>query len=581
MVKDSWEKQRDALGKLSRGFVEEASGGLLREALDHLITAAGLMAGAAFTVNETGSTRTLELAAERGLGGEASVDAPGSESIRRALVEVGMRAVSTRRTSPVPDLTAVPGLDTDSLLALASREFRSAVAVPVKHQRQVLSVLVLVGRNVPDTATLLVLEIGGNIVALATERDRRAEREQVSRGDLAEVAPMVSLGLVTATVAHELRAPLHALGVQIEEEHRVLERLEAAHELAGPARSELLELLGDMKTAAEQIDTLVSQLGELSRRGAPPERFELRGIAQEALALARLELSRRGIRMVEDYAPACVTHGSRAALLQVAVNLVFHAADACTASGRTDPTITLRTRDEVTRVVLSVEDTGPGVPHGEIESIFDPFTSGKRKSSYAGLSLKICSDVVTSHHGHIEVVNVEDGGASFRVLLPRVVEPERSAKVLSDAPTGKPPAQIRKVLVVDDDELFARTMRRGLKPHDVRIAASASEAEIALLDAAYAPHLVVCDIGLPGFGGDTLHARVKAKRPDIAARFVFVTGGACSKSEADYVRSSGCPTLLKPIDTKELLEALGVPTLPVSVVPADLVTLQSDPPDSH
>jgi signal transduction histidine kinase/ActR/RegA family two-component response regulator len=581
MAKDSWEKQRDALGKLSRVFVEEARGGLLREALDHLIAAAGLTAGAAFTVNETAGVRTLELAAERGLGAAASVDAPGPESIRRALVEIGMRAVSTRRTAPVTDVTAVSGLDAESLLALASREFHTAVAIPVKHQRQVLSVLVLVGKIVPDTPTLSVLETGGNIVALATERDRRTEREQVSRGDLAQVAPMVSLGLVTATVVHELRAPLHALVVQIEEEHRLLERLESSHDLAGSARSELVELLSDMRVAAAQIDALVSQLGELSRRGAPPEQLDLRAIAQEALALARLELTRRTIRVVEDYAPGCVTHGSRAGLLQVAVNLVFHAADACTASGRTDPTITIRTRDEVARVVLSVEDTGPGVPSGEIQDIFDPFTSGKRKSSYAGLSLKICSDVVTSHHGHIEVVNLEGGGAAFRVLLPRVVEAERSAKPPSTSPSGKPPAQIRKVLVVDDDDLFSRTMKRGLKPHDVRIAASASEAEIALLDAAYSPHLVVCDIGLPGFGGDALHARVRAKRPEIAARFVFVTGGACSKTEADYVRSSGCPTLLKPIDTKELLEALAAPTLPVSVVPADLATLRSDPPRSE
>ncbi|HVJ19067.1 MAG TPA: response regulator, partial [Polyangiaceae bacterium] len=114
-----------------------------------------------------------------------------------------------------------------------------------------------------------------------------------------------------------------------------------------------------------------------------------------------------------------------------------------------------------------------------------------------------------------------------------------------------------RVFVVDDDPLFSRALRRGLKPHDVRTAASASEAEMALLDPSYEPDLVVCDVFLPGANGDVLHQRVKARRPEVAARFVFVTGAALGGGEADYLKSSGCPSLLKPIEVHSLRAFLG------------------------
>jgi len=72
-----------------------------------------------------------------------------------------------------------------------------------------------------------------------------------------------------------------------------------------------------------------------------------------------------------------------------------------------------------------------------------------------------------------------------------------------------------------------------------------------------------------------LHTRVKARRPEIAERFVFVTGGACSKQEADYLRSSGCPTLLKPLKIEDVLAALAEPHPPDSVAPEAVATLRS------
>ncbi len=78
----------------------------------------------------------------------------------------------------------------------------------------------------------------------------------------------------------------------------------------------------------------------------------------------------------------------------------------------------------------------------------------------------------------------------------------------------------------------------------------------------------MCDVFLPGVNGNTLHARVTERRPRVAARFVFVTGGALGASEADYLRTCGCPTLWKPVDLDDLLahiERVSPDSVPPSV----------------
>jgi ActR/RegA family two-component response regulator len=350
--------------------------------------------------------------------------------------------------------------------------------------------------------------------------------------------------------------------------------------------SELRELIEDMKIANEHIGTLVSRLASLSRHDAAPDRLDLARVARDALAIAKPELKRRGITVKEDFMSKCWVSGRRDNLVQVVLNLIFNAADACETSSRDDPTVTVRTFLDGARVVLTVDDTGPGIPQTEMHDIFQAFLSTKQRRSGTGFGLRICSDVVTAHHGHIEVVNLASGGASLRVLLPRLVGPESSSgsrqSVREPVPHSDPvpsaPVETRQVLLVDDDELFTRTMKRALKPHDVRTAGTASEAEMMLLDPAYMPQLVICDLGLPGLGGDVLHSRIKAKRPEIAEIFVFVTGGGCTKAEADYLRDSGCPTLLKPVNVDQILSALATPHPRISVEPEGLLTLQSDHP---
>ncbi|HEY2410147.1 MAG TPA: ATP-binding protein, partial [Polyangiaceae bacterium] len=419
------------------------------------------------------------------------------------------------------------------------------------------------------------------------ERDREEAAAKPSDEDPMQAARMASLGLLTASVAHELRGPAGALLLQQEQLSTLIEQLRDHDELrhidpsAERALSELSEVSIDIRAAVARIRGTVEQLSLVSRRETAPECLDLAAVTRESMILAIPHLRRKGVALTQHFDSDCFTIGRRDTLGQVILNLVFNAADAC--AGSAHPEIWVKVLCGEEQVTLLVEDNGPGVPAASIKHIFKPFFTTKKRGQGTGLGLKICSDVVTSHGGHIEVHERVGGGASFRVLLTRaqtdsglmpLAQPEEARPRVSEA-------RLYRLLVVDDDPIFSRTIRRALKPHDVRSAAAASEAEVLLLDRSYEPDLVLCDVFLPGQNGDALHARVRSERPAIAARFVFVTGGALGRAEAEYIKRSGCPSLLKPVEASTVLELLDGSRLADSSPPKSVRTLNAPSPSSR
>ena len=538
---------------MSERLAGESSGGLLGDSLDALLDSLRARAAAAFTLDPG-----LESIAERGLGDRGG---PELVVLRRALATIAQRALSTRRSVVLGDLGRDrEGIDdAGEILALGAR---TALAVPVLHRRVAHGVFVLLFDDISrvDEEAQRFCDTISNMVALALDRAHSRETPLPSNDELAEASRMASLGLLTASVAHELRGPAGAMILQQEELGRLVEQVSELADDADPdmtgAIRELAEVSTDIQTAVGRIRDTVEQLSLVSRRETSPECVDLVTVVRESLAMATPHLERRGITLTPQLEGPVYTVGRRDSLGQVVLNLVFNAADACEGSAHPEVWVRVMARGE--QLVLVVDDNGPGIPPGAIQHIFRPFYTTKQRGQGTGLGLKICSDVVASHGGHIEVHDRAGGGASFRVLLTRVQEdsgliplvPVRAAKhrMLEARP--------RQVFLVDDDPVFARSMRRALKPHVVRTAGAASEAEVQLLDPSYTPDLVLCDVFLPGRNGDTLHARIASRRPELASRFVFVTGGALGRAEAEYLKNCACPTLFKPVELKTLQDLL-------------------------
>ena len=532
-----------ALARLSHVLAEPPTGRTYAEALAIIIEALQALAGAIVR-----SEQDLVVVAEQGVDGE-----PLGGGAAEAITWVAAEALNRRvpylvanileASPPLPCAATLDGLGAHSLLV-----------TPMQIERAPLGALVVLGESADtlDMDALAFMETASNALVLAIHRDLGAEAERARREELEEANRMASLGLLTASVAHELRGPVGALVLQLEEQHRLLEQASASTppSIQRPSLvGELSELTADIETALTRIRGTIEQLSRLSRRDSEPEELDLAEVVRESLAVARPHLRRRGIHLLEDLFPAPVV-GRRDNLGQVLLNLVFNAADACEQSSRSERKIMVSVAHGNDYVVLQVDDTGPGIPPNAIKTIFTPFFTTKQRGKGTGLGLKICSDVVTAHGGHIEVVNRVGGGASFRVLLPPALGDAATLELEQHLVPTRP--AVHNIMVIDDDPVFSRTVRRGLKEYEVFTAPTASDAEMALAAPDYRPDLVLCDVFLPGLNGHLLHARVKKHDPELAARFVFVTGGALSKEEADYLRASGCPTLFKPLNLDDI-----------------------------
>jgi CheY-like chemotaxis protein len=375
--------------------------------------------------------------------------------------------------------------------------------------------------------------------------------------------------------------------VQTDERRTLLARLavlSGSRSEAGSIAGELTVLASELDLAVARLSGTVARILSLGRQDSTPDVFDLAEPARDAIELCRADFARRGIALEDACSEGAAVRARRDELGQVVMNLLRNAADAVELHAPA-PRIVLRTSVEQNRSVLTVEDNGPGVTRSAAERIFESFYTTKPRGKGTGLGLKICRDVVSAHGGHIEVSATPGSGATFRVFLPRVLSAELKKTAESppapapapDLPPTRPEikrADARKILLVDDDDILARALRRALRPHDVRLASSAEEASMILVDPDYAPDVVLCDLRLPGISGDELHRRCVEKDPALARRFVFVTGGAFSEEQSKYLRDSGCPTLLKPVSVDDVLALLAAD--PESKRGDSIPTLKSD-----
>jgi signal transduction histidine kinase len=399
-----------ALARYARRLVSETSGGVFGDALDVLLDAAGAMAGAAYSA-EAGGTQVAELS--------LPPDPPGSPGqLRPVLREAAHEAIALR--SPVV-ITTASAIEARAN-ALRCAGARALLVVPVLHERRDFGALALLFVAEPDYETVEFAQAVGDVLALSVERHAHLEDERAQRAELEETHRMASLGLLTASVSQELRVPMGALSLQLDEQRRLLEQIElmtGTDPAVCVAVAELNELTHELEAVTSRAHQTVEQLSSLSQRDSEPEALDLCQVVNDALALARPALERRAITLTQELVPNCVTRGRRDDLAQVILNLVFNGAEACTRNRRRQPEVRVSVRPEDDRVVVAVEDSGPGVPDEAVRLIFRPFYTTKRRGIGLGLGLKVCSDVVAAHGGHIEVKNRPSGGAVFRVVLQR------------------------------------------------------------------------------------------------------------------------------------------------------------------
>jgi signal transduction histidine kinase len=242
-------------------------------------------------------------------------------------------------------------------------------------------------------------------------RNRAEQSLRQANLDLARVSRVTTMGELTAAVAHEVKQPIAA---SITNASTCLRWLGGDTPNLEEARAAARRIIEDQTRAAE----IINRIHLLFKKDAlKRELVDVNEVIQETVALLRSEATRYSISIRTGLAPEVPSvTADRVQLQQVLMNLVLNGIDAMKdVSGRRELTINSQ-RGQKGEVVVSVSDTGVGLPPQQIHQLFNAFFSTKPHGT--GMGLRISRSIVESHGGRLWAADGVSDGATFHFTLP-------------------------------------------------------------------------------------------------------------------------------------------------------------------
>jgi CheY-like chemotaxis protein/two-component sensor histidine kinase len=349
-----------------------------------------------------------------------------------------------------------------------------------------------------------------------------------------------------ATLAHELRNPLAPISNAVQ----LMRRAD------GDARE---RLTGIVERQVRQIVRLVDDLMEIARISQGKIELDRRALAladivRDAVEASRPQVERAGHRLdVTLPDTPLVVHGDAVRLTQVLTNLVNNAAKYTDAGGR----IELVAQCEGPTALLRVRDNGRGIPAAQLPRVFDmfaqPHLDNKGEGDGLGIGLAIVRKLVEMHDGTVEAHSAGPGrGSEFVVRLPLL----EGAAPDAAADTACAPLAGHRILVVDDNADAADTLALLLESHGAKARAVYGGAAALAALPAFAPGVVLLDLGMPAMDGFDV-ARALRADGNTDVRIVALTGWG-QRADRERTRAAGFDHhLTKPVDLQALAAWLG------------------------
>jgi signal transduction histidine kinase/CheY-like chemotaxis protein len=382
---------------------------------------------------------------------------------------------------------------------------------------------------------------------LGLVRDITQDHEVEARLRVAE--RLASLGTLAGGVAHEINNPLSYVIANVDYVVDALERLPSEH-IDPIGGQDVVQALQEIREGGRRIGSIVASLKNQARQeDMPASPADVNDAVESALRILDNQLRyKTGVALALGRIPLAIVNPQR--LVQVVVNLLANALDAFPDRSSDQNLVRVGTRvtDDGDAVVLEVTDNGVGMLPDVRNRIFDPFFTTKAPGVGTGLGLYLSHQYVDAVGGTIDVESHPGKGTTFRVRF-LAVEGSRDDEV---EPMTTPLAPSR-ILIVDDEPLVARSLARMLRGHELVLA---SDGEAALWECLSRDFdLILCDVMMPRMDGSAFFAALKEHRPRLAARIVFMTGGAFTTETRAFLDAVPNAWVEKPIVLHRLFDA--------------------------
>jgi two-component system sensor kinase FixL len=229
---------------------------------------------------------------------------------------------------------------------------------------------------------------------------------------LAHADRLVTLGELTAGIAHEINQPLTAIAAYADAGHRLLTS-------GNPSSAdEIRDICKRVAEQARRAGAVVSHLRKLASRGnVVKARCQLKPVIQNVLTLFEYDIRQSHITLktdIERKLPEVFIDDIQ--IQQVLVNLIKNSIDALREAGTPEPEILITAESAEREILVKVTDNGPGVDEELRSRLFEPFFTTKPLG--VGLGLSICCNIALAHGGSLRHETPPDGGCRFTLSLP-------------------------------------------------------------------------------------------------------------------------------------------------------------------
>ncbi len=382
--------------------------------------------------------------------------------------------------------------------------------------------------------------VGTNLDVTERKNAERTIREEAQRKDE-----------FLAMLGHELRNPLNAIrhAVQISgETPKDTEACQWAAKVIDRQSQQLSRMVDDL------LDVGRINRGRIELR---PEALDVAAVLERAIAVVRPLLAQRRHTLTQEIGMPLRVTGDAARLEQVFVNLLNNAAKYTPEGGA----ISVRAHNEDGEAVVTITDSGVGIPPELLPHVFDLFRQADstldRAMGGLGIGLSVVKSLVEMHLGRVTVESAgAHAGTTVTVRLPLLLDLPAAERPPAPPALDDAPPKALRVLVVDDHEDAAQALARLLKRRgcEVRCAYSGPDGVAAARE--FLPEALLLDLGLPGFDGYEV-ARILRADPAFADALVIAISGYAQDGDRQRCLASGFDDhFAKPLDIPKLVEAI-------------------------